>query len=310
MTIELRPGESTLIGHDTGDTSLALGESVTVTAVPAPPPVEDFLRSIAMTSGTVTQVIRNKGLINPRDHLGYLTGSGKGSLASVANAKTQIAKLRAAFPDNPLFIQTAGTWNVDLLARAFAGEDVAIAHVIEPGFGSQIPGHPEPWVGTQAGVEALVRKGKAAADAQNVTYVLHLTGQGVSWRTGDATATLDYAKIAAIVGPTAPFISLIQTQRDWQSTYKNGSDRAYKALDLVEALPADWLGQVTLQASEVNGITYGMNPPKPGGPAAVKVLEDYRALRGKRARGTGVWCLSDETQLKHFLSTSQPWTAP
>lgn len=175
------------------------------------------------------------------------------------------------------------------------------ALVQETGFGVES----EPWDPSQSATEARIKKAKAFCDAQGVDLVLHMSGKGVPWRSDDIP-TWDYSRFAAIVGDTFP--NLIQTQRDFQSAHESGNDRVVKAANLVEAQVPSWLLQVTLTASEVNGITHnrlGDDPAK----AALALLKDARtAFPG--LVGCSYWALDAGKPLADLLAATKGWTVP
>lgn len=298
MTIELEPGQTTLIGHAAGDYSLSLGDSVTVTAIPAPPPPVRFARSIPGSTTVVNWALAHPDLFHKGDAIGLLTGGGPTSKANPTWVNDQ-AKRLVPFREAgiTIFAQVSGTKDVDTIARQCKANIDAVALVQESGFGIES----EPWNPTQASTEARITKAKGFCDAQGVDLILHMSGKGVPWRSDDIP-TWDYSRFAAIVGDTFP--NVIQTQRDFQSDWEGANDRVTQALGLVKDQVPTWLPQVTLDPDEVNGITHN----KGGDPAFafLSELAEAEAVHG-RGRGISLWSL-DTTALGAVLGETLEWT--
>jgi hypothetical protein len=300
MTIELKPGRQVLVGHEPIDlthevtyAAIQTSESVTVTAVEAP---VRFARSIPASTTVVNWLLARPTLLHEGDAIGLLTGGGPTSVANPGWVNDQAKRLRAVFPEVTIFAQVSGTKDVDTVARQCKANINAVALVQESGFGIES----EPWNPTQASTEARITKAKKLANDQGVDLILHMSGKGVPWRQDDIP-TWDYSRFAAIVGDTFP--NVIQTQRDYQSDWEGTNDRVTQAHGLVKAQIPSWLPQVTLDPSEVNGITHN----KGGDPAFafLSELAEAEKVHG-RGRGISLWSL-DTTALGAVLAETREW---
>jgi hypothetical protein len=289
-TQQIAPGDRLVVQCETTLTVGAELQQATLDCAPTPVP---FVRSIPGQTTMVNFLLAHPELIGPGDAFGLLVGGGtsKVTAANVTWLIQQSDRLTAAYPGHVVFAQTSGTCDVQTIANSAAASHLdAIALVLEPNYGTEC----EPWTTNQSVLLGYIARARGYAEAKGLDLVLHVTGRGVPWRDGWWPS---YAPFAAALDPAA-FPSIIQTQADFKSAYLNGNDRVDRAVCLVNQQVPGWLSQVTISATETNGV--------PTSDAAEGLLATAIATCGAPA-GISLWSLAAGSEFQRFLQATLSW---